>query len=129
MKDCIEEIEKREGQRPNLFLMVLMVTGFSTVIHIYSAAYMEGEEYYNRYFTWLNLFVLMMLILVLGDNFLTMFVGWEGVGLCSYLLIGFWFDEWKNADAARNQARGALDLGLFEVGSGSYRFRGRRARR
>ncbi len=82
-------------------LMVLVVTGVSTLLHIYSAAYMKGEEYYNRYFTWLNLFVLMMLILVLGNNFLMMFVGWEGVGLCSYLLIGYWFEKKSAADAGK----------------------------
>jgi NADH-quinone oxidoreductase subunit L len=82
-------------------VMALLVTGVSTVIHVYSAAYMKGEEYYNRYFTWLNLFVFMMLILVLGDNFLTMYVGWEGVGLCSYLLIGYWFEQEPAADAAK----------------------------
>jgi len=86
---------------PLSILMALMVTGVSTLIHIYSAAYMEGEEYYNRYFTWLNLFVFMMLILVLGDNFLTMFVGWEGVGLCSYLLIGYWFEREAAANAGK----------------------------
>jgi NADH-quinone oxidoreductase subunit L len=82
-------------------LMTLVVTGVSTIIHVYSAAYMEGEQYYNRYFTWLNLFVFMMLILVLGDNFLTMYVGWEGVGLCSYLLIGYWFERESAADAGK----------------------------
>jgi NADH-quinone oxidoreductase subunit L len=82
-------------------LMTLVVTGVSTVIHVYSAAYMKGEEYYNRYFTWLNLFVFMMLILVLGDSFLTMYVGWEGVGLCSYLLIGYWFEKDPAANAAK----------------------------
>jgi NADH-quinone oxidoreductase subunit L len=82
-------------------LMALVVTGVSTLLHIYSAAYMKGEEYYNRYFTWLNLFVLMMLILVLGDNFLVMYVGWEGVGLCSYLLIGYWFEKKSAADAGK----------------------------
>ena len=82
-------------------LMTLVVTGVSTVIHIYSAGYMEGETYYNRYFTWLNLFVFMMLILVLGDSFLTMYVGWEGVGLCSYLLIGYWFEKESAANAGK----------------------------
>jgi NADH-quinone oxidoreductase subunit L len=82
-------------------LMVLVVTGVSTVIHIYSAAYMKGEEYYPRYFTWLNLFVFMMLILVLADNFVAMYIGWEGVGLCSYLLIGYWFDRESAADAGK----------------------------
>ena len=82
-------------------LMALVVTGVSTLLHIYSAAYMHGAEYYNRYFTWLNLFVLMMLILVLGNNFLVMYVGWEGVGLCSYLLIGYWFEKKSAADAGK----------------------------
>jgi NADH-quinone oxidoreductase subunit L len=82
-------------------LMTLVVTGVSTVIHIYSTGYMEGETYYNRYFTWLNLFVFMMLILVLGDSFLTMYVGWEGVGLCSYLLIGYWFEKESAANAGK----------------------------
>jgi NADH-quinone oxidoreductase subunit L len=82
-------------------VMTLVVTGVSTLIHIYSAGYMHGEEYHNRYFTWLNLFVFMMLILVLGDSFLTMYVGWEGVGLCSYLLIGYWFERESAADAGK----------------------------
>jgi NADH-quinone oxidoreductase subunit L len=82
-------------------LMVLVVTGVSTVIHVYSAGYMKDEEHHNRYFTWLNLFVFMMLILVLGDSFLTMYVGWEGVGLCSYLLIGYWFEREPAADAGK----------------------------
>jgi NADH-quinone oxidoreductase subunit L len=62
---------------------------------------MKGEEYFNRYFTWLNLFVFMMLILVLSDSFVTMFIGWEGVGLCSYLLIGYWFEKKPAADAGK----------------------------
>jgi NADH-quinone oxidoreductase subunit L len=82
-------------------LMVLVVTGVSTVIHVYSASYMEREAYHDRYFTWLNLFVFMMLVLVLGDSFLTMYVGWEGVGLCSYLLIGYWFERESAADAGK----------------------------
>jgi NADH-quinone oxidoreductase subunit L len=82
-------------------LMTLVVTGVSTLIHIYSAAYMKGEEYYNRYFTWLNLFVFMMLVLVLTDNFVAMYLGWEGVGLCSYLLIGYWFEREAAANAAK----------------------------
>jgi NADH-quinone oxidoreductase subunit L len=82
-------------------LMAMVVTGVSTLIHVYSAGYMKGEEYHNRYFTWLNLFVFMMLVLVLGDSFLTMYVGWEGVGLCSYLLIGYWFERETAANAAK----------------------------
>ncbi len=86
---------------PLSVLMSLVVTGVSALIHIYSAAYMRGETYYNRYFTWLNLFVLMMLILVLSDNFVVLYLGWEGVGLCSYLLIGYWFEREAAADAAK----------------------------
>jgi NADH-quinone oxidoreductase subunit L len=82
-------------------LMALVVTGVSTVIHLYSAAYMDGERYHNRYFVWLNLFVFTMLILVLGDNFLTLYVGWEGVGLCSYLLISYWFEKESAANAGK----------------------------
>jgi NADH-quinone oxidoreductase subunit L len=82
-------------------LMTLVVTGVSTIIHVYSVGYMDGEEYHNRYFTWLNLFVFTMLVLVLGDSFLTMYVGWEGVGLCSYLLIGYWFERESAAHAGK----------------------------
>ncbi|HNR97123.1 MAG TPA: NADH-quinone oxidoreductase subunit L, partial [Anaerolineae bacterium] len=82
-------------------LMTLVVTSVSTLVHIYSAAYMRGDEHYKRYFTWLNLFVFMMLVLVLGDSFLTMYIGWEGVGVCSYLLIGYWFERESAAEAAK----------------------------
>ncbi|HSJ53427.1 MAG TPA: NADH-quinone oxidoreductase subunit L, partial [Anaerolineae bacterium] len=82
-------------------LMTLVVTGVSTLIHAYSAAYMQGDVDYKRYFTWLNLFVLSMLVLVLGDSFLTLYAGWEGVGLCSYLLIGYWFEREAPAAAAK----------------------------
>ena len=71
--------------------MMLVVTGVGLLIHIYSTGYMHDEADYARYFTYLNLFVAAMLILVMADNYLLMFVGWEGVGLCSYLLIGFWY--------------------------------------
>ncbi|MDE3057523.1 MAG: NADH-quinone oxidoreductase subunit L, partial [Bacteroidota bacterium] len=74
-------------------LMTLIVTGVSALIHIYSIGYMHGDKGYWRFFTYLNLFVFAMLTLVLADNFLLMFLGWEGVGLCSYLLIGFWYDR------------------------------------
>jgi len=80
-------------------LMILVVTGVGGLIHIYSVGYMHDEPSYWRYFAWLNLFTFAMLTLVLGDNLLLMFVGWEGVGLCSYALIGFWFSEWANASA------------------------------
>jgi NADH-quinone oxidoreductase subunit L len=82
-------------------LMTLVVTGVSTLIHAYSAAYMRGDVDYKRYFTWLNLFVLSMLVLVLGDSFLTLYAGWEGVGLCSFLLIGYWFEREAPAAAAK----------------------------
>jgi len=82
-------------------LMTLIVTGVSALIHIYSAGYMHRDEYHNRYFTWLNLFVFMMLVLVLADGFVTMYIGWEGVGLCSYLLIGYWFEKKAAADAGK----------------------------
>src|SRR5512141_1782627 len=74
-------------------LMVLVVTGIGSLIHLYSTAYMHDEKdgEYARYFSYLNLFAAFMLVLVLGANFPVMFIGWEGVGLCSYLLIGFWF--------------------------------------
>ncbi len=74
-------------------VMVLVVTGVGFLIHVYSVGYMHGEEGYYRYFAYLNLFMFSMLILVLGGNFLLLFVGWEGVGLCSYLLIGYYFTK------------------------------------
>jgi NADH-quinone oxidoreductase subunit L len=80
-------------------VMILIVTGVGGLIHIYSVGYMHDEKSYWRYFGWLNLFTFAMLTLVLGDNLLLMFVGWEGVGLCSYALIGFWYTEWANASA------------------------------
>jgi NADH-quinone oxidoreductase subunit L len=82
-------------------VMCLVVTGVGFLIHVYSTAYMEHDENYTRYFGYLNLFMGAMLILVLGDSMLVTFVGWEGVGLCSYLLIGFWFDKDANAYAGR----------------------------
>ncbi len=82
-------------------LMILMVTGVGFLIHVYSIGYMWEESGYFRYFSFLNLFMGMMLTLVLAGNFLLMFVGWEGVGLCSYLLIGFFYEEGWRADAGR----------------------------
>ncbi len=82
-------------------VMVLVVTGVGFLIHVYSIGYMSHEPGYGRYFTFLNLFIFSMLILVLADNFLLMFVGWEGVGLCSYLLIGFYFEKQSAADAGK----------------------------
>jgi NADH-quinone oxidoreductase subunit L len=84
-------------------VMILVVTGIGSLIHVYSTAYMHDEPApeYARYFSYLNLFAAFMLVLVLGSNFLVMFVGWEGVGLCSYLLIGFWFQKQSAADAGK----------------------------
>jgi NADH-quinone oxidoreductase subunit L len=84
-------------------LMILVVTGIGSLIHIYSTGYMhdESDSEYARYFSYLNLFAAFMLVLVLGANFPVMFVGWEGVGLCSYLLIGFWFKKKSAADAGK----------------------------
>jgi NADH-quinone oxidoreductase subunit L len=84
-------------------LMILVITGIGSLIHIYSTAYMheERDSEYARYFSYLNLFAAFMLVLVLGSSFPVMFVGWEGVGLCSYLLIGFWFKKKSAADAGK----------------------------
>jgi len=81
--------------------MLCVVTGIGTLIHIYATGYMHDEEGYYRFFAYLNLFMFFMLILVLGGNFLLLFVGWEGVGLCSYLLIGFYFVKKSASDAGR----------------------------
>jgi NADH-quinone oxidoreductase subunit L len=82
-------------------VMLLVVTGISALIHIFSIGYMHDDPGYARYFAYLNLFVFFMLVLVLGASFPVMFVGWEGVGLCSYLLIGFWFQDKEKADAGK----------------------------
>ena len=82
-------------------VMLLVITGVGFLIHVYSIGYMHGDEGYTRYFAYLNLFIFAMLILVLGNNYLMMFVGWEGVGLCSYLLIGFWYQKQSAIDAGK----------------------------
>ena len=89
---------------PLSILMALVVSGVSFFIHIYSVGYMHDDPGFTRYFTYLNLFVFMMLNLILANNFLLMFVGWEGVGLCSYLLIGFWYEK----DSASNAGKKAF---------------------
>ena len=106
-------------------VMLLIVTGIGFLIHIYSLGYMEHDEGMVRFFIYLNLFIFFMLVLVMGDNLLTLFVGWEGVGLCSYLLIGFWYQDPNNAIAG-NKAFivnrigdfGFL-LGIFLAGHGA----------
>jgi NADH-quinone oxidoreductase subunit L len=82
-------------------LMTLIVTGVGGIIHVYSVGYMREDPGYSRYFSYLNLFIFFMLVLVLGANYPVMFVGWEGVGLCSYLLIGFWYENREFSDAGK----------------------------
>jgi NADH-quinone oxidoreductase subunit L len=96
-------------------IMLLIITGVGFLIHVYSIGYMRDDSGYNRFFSYLNLFVFFMLILVMASNYLLMFVGWEGVGLCSYLLIGFWF---KNHDYNKAANKAFImnrigDLGLL----------------
>ncbi len=112
-------------------VMTLVVTGVGFLIHVYSVGYMAHDKGYKRYFTYLNLFTFAMLILVTGANLVLMFVGWEGVGLCSYLLIGFWFEKHSAANAGKKAfivnriGDAAFILGIFfiflVVGSGDFR--------
>ena len=80
--------------------MLLVVTGVGFLIHVYSVGYMHGEEGFTRFFTYMNLFMVSMLLLVMGNNYAVLFIGWEGVGLCSYLLIGYYYDKVSAAKAA-----------------------------
>lgn len=82
-------------------IMLLIVTGIGFLIHVYSIGYMQHDTGFAKFFAYLNLFIFFMLLLVLGSNYLVMFIGWEGVGLCSYLLIGFWFKNSSYANAAK----------------------------
>ncbi|WP_270088749.1 NADH-quinone oxidoreductase subunit L [Sphingobacterium sp. SYP-B4668] len=82
-------------------IMLLIVTGIGFLIHLYSIGYMHKDSGFGKFFAYLNLFIFFMLLLVLGSNFLVMFIGWEGVGLCSYLLIGFWYTNDSYASAAK----------------------------
>lgn len=82
-------------------IFLLVITGIGFLIHLYSTGYMHDDDGFRRFFAYLNLFVFFMLLLVLGNNFLIMFIGWEGVGLCSYLLIGFWFKNIDYSSAAK----------------------------
>lgn len=88
---------------PLSIIFMLVITGVGFLIHVYSIGYMHDDEGQNRFFSYLNLFVFFMLLLVMGKNYLIMFVGWEGVGLCSYLLIGFWFKN-QEYNSAANKA-------------------------
>ncbi len=94
--------------------MMLLVTGVGTLIHIYAIGYMHGDPRFGRFFIYLNLFISMMLVLVVADNYLMLFVGWEGVGLCSYLLIGFWYD--KGDDNVGNARAGRKAFVVNRVG-------------
>ncbi|MDB5019713.1 MAG: NADH-quinone oxidoreductase subunit [Pedobacter sp.] len=82
-------------------MMLLIITGVGFLIHVYSAGYMHDDDGFGKFFSYLNLFIFFMLLLVLGSNYIVMFIGWEGVGLCSYLLIGFWFTNDSYASAAK----------------------------
>ena len=100
-------------------VMILVVTVVSFLIHLYSAEYMAEEEGYSRFFAYMNLFVGSMLVLVLADNLVFLYLGWEGVGLCSYLLIGFWYKDAANGRAAMKAfivtrvGDTAMAIGLF----------------
>ncbi len=85
---------------PLTCIMLLVVTGVGFLIHLYSVGYMHGEEGFTRFFTYMNLFMVSMLLLVMGNNYVVLFIGWEGVGLCSYLLIGYYYDKVSAAKAA-----------------------------
>ena len=104
---------------PLSMTMVLIITGIGALIHLYATGYMADDQEYPRFFTYLNLFVASMLILVLGNNLGLMFIGWEGVGVCSYLLIGFWYKDIENAKAANKAfivnriGDWGLTLGMF----------------
>ena len=100
-------------------VMMLVITGVGFLIHVYSTGYMAHDPDFSRFFCYMNLFIFAMLLLVLGDNLLLLYLGWEGVGLCSYLLIGFWYDDPENGYAARKAfvvtrvGDTALAIGLF----------------
>jgi NADH:ubiquinone oxidoreductase subunit 5 (subunit L)/multisubunit Na+/H+ antiporter MnhA subunit len=102
-------------------LFLLIITGVGFLIHVYSTSYMHEEkrEHFGRYFSYLNLFVFSMLLLVMGANYVIMFIGWEGVGLCSYLLIGYWFKN-TNYNKAANKAV-LVTLAFCWLFSGCYR--------
>jgi len=104
---------------PLALVMMGIITGIGFLIHLYSVGYMADDAAFNRFFAYMNLFVAAMLVLVLGDNLVVLYLGWEGVGLCSYLLIGFWYDNPDNGYAARKAfivtriGDTSMALGLF----------------
>ena len=89
---------------PLSITMALFVTGVGALIHMYAIGYMHGDRDFSKFFVYLNLFIFSMLMLVLGSNMLVTFIGWEGVGACSYLLISFWFTDEANASAGRRRS-------------------------
>ncbi|MBX3096253.1 MAG: NADH-quinone oxidoreductase subunit L, partial [Fimbriimonadaceae bacterium] len=99
---------------PLSMTMVLIITGIGSLIHMYAVGYMAEEKDFTRFFSYLNLFIALMLVLVLGNNLALLFIGWEGVGLCSYLLIGFWYKDLANSRAANKAfiANRVGDVGL-----------------
>ncbi|HEV7669518.1 MAG TPA: NADH-quinone oxidoreductase subunit L [Thermoanaerobaculia bacterium] len=109
---------------PLSVVMLFVVTFVGFWIHLYSVGYMAGEPGFRRYFTYLNLFLVAMLVLVLGDGYASMFLGWEGVGLCSYLVIGFYFDRESAADAGR-KAFIVNRIGDFALLAGLFALAGR----
>ena len=96
---------------PLTCVMLLVVTGVGFLIHVYSVGYMHGEDGFTRFFTYMNLFMVSMLLLVMGNNYAVLFIGWEGVGLCSYLLIGYYYDKVSAAKAATEGVRRQPDRG------------------
>ncbi|MBQ0152009.1 MAG: NADH-quinone oxidoreductase subunit L, partial [Chryseobacterium sp.] len=104
-------------------LMVMVITGIGSLIHLYSIGYMSHDKGFYKFFTYLNLFIFSMLLLVMGSNYLILFIGWEGVGLCSYLLIGFWYTNEEYGKAARKAfimnriGDLALLIGIFMIAS------------
>lgn len=104
-------------------MMVMIITGIGSLIHLYSIGYMSHDKGYYKFFTYLNLFIFSMLLLVMGSNYLILFIGWEGVGLCSYLLIGFWYTNEEYGKAARKAfimnriGDLALLIGIFMIAS------------
>ncbi|WP_292009549.1 NADH-quinone oxidoreductase subunit L [Chryseobacterium sp.] len=104
-------------------MMIMIITGIGSLIHLYSIGYMSHDKGFYKFFTYLNLFIFSMLLLVMGSNYLILFIGWEGVGLCSYLLIGFWFTNEEYGKAARKAfimnriGDLALLIGIFMIAS------------
>ena len=100
---------------PLSMLMAMIVTGVGGLIHVYATGYMADDREYPRFFTYFNLFIFMMLLLVLGENFLLLFVGWEGVGTCSYLLISFWYTDTNNAKAETRRSSSTASATLASL--------------